>query len=159
MRPVAFTVFGVAAPAGSKRALPAAGRPGARPIVVDDSKRSRPWKREVAQVAGDAMRGRELLEGPLELHVIFYMPRPKSHFGARGLRPSAPVFPTVKPDVTKLLRAVEDALTSIVWRDDAQVVVQRAEKRYGEPARAVIAVGVATPPSAPEAQTALVAAA
>lgn len=141
---IAFTVYGVAAPAGSKKALPLRGRPGARPIIVDDSKRSRPWKRDVAQAAGVAMNGSRLLEGPLELRVIFHVPRPKGHFGsgrnAGQVRASAPAYPTVKPDVTKLLRAVEDACTSVVWRDDAQIIDQLALKRYGEPARCEIRV-------------------
>jgi len=81
-----------------------------------------------------------LLGGALEVSVIFTVPRPKGHFGARGLKPSAPAYPTVRPDVTKLLRAVEDACTGIVWRDDAQIVAQHAIKRYGEPACAEIRV-------------------
>lgn len=87
------------------------------------------------------MNGAGLLDGPLVLVVQFYVPRPKSHYGARGLRPSAPDYPAVRPDVTKLLRAVEDACTGVVWRDDAQVVEQHAGKSYGEPARAYVTVG------------------
>ena len=87
------------------------------------------------------MKGVALLpDSPLNLEVDFYVPRPKGHFGKRGLRLSAPAFPTVKPDATKLLRAVEDALTGIVWRDDAQVVEQHVSKLYGEPARAEIRI-------------------
>ena len=42
---------------------------------------------------------------------------------------------------TKLIRAVEDALTGIVWRDDAQVAVQKVAKVYGdEPQGAVITI-------------------
>lgn len=144
MTVVSFTVFGVAAPAGSKRALPAGGRPGARPIIVDASTKSRPWKRQVAQVAGIAMAGGRLLEGPLELQVRFYQPRPKSHYGsgknAAVVKPSAPTRPTSAPDTTKLIRAIEDAMALIVYGNDAQIVTQHAEKHYGEPARAVIAV-------------------
>lgn len=86
------------------------------------------------------MVGRDLWHGPVELVVRFYVPRPKSHYGAKGLRPVAPSYPTVAPDVTKLLRAVEDALKGIVWRDDSQVVIQHAWKRYGEPARCEVAL-------------------
>lgn len=138
MTAVAFTVFGLAAPAGSKTA----GKTKAGQVFMrDSSKRSYPWKKDVAQAAGLAMRSAPLLEGPLELVVRFYVPRPKGHYGARGnVLPSAPAWPTVKPDATKLLRAVEDAMTGLVWRDDAQVVVQHASKRYGEPARCEIAV-------------------
>lgn len=138
MSEVTFTVYGVAQPAGSKRAgMSKSGKM----FVRDDAKRSRPWKTQVSQAAGDAMNGTGLLDGPLELSVIFTVPRPKGHYGARGLRPSAPAYPAVRPDVTKLLRAVEDACTGIVWRDDAQVVEQHAVKRYGEPAAVFVTVG------------------
>lgn len=134
---VSFTVYGVAAPAGSKTVVYAKG---GRAFVRDASKRSAPWKRLVAQEAGKAMNGRGLLEGPLHLTVAVTVPRPKSHYGARGLRPSAPSAPITRPDLTKYLRGIEDACTGVVWRDDAQVITQTAEKRYGEPARVAIRV-------------------
>jgi Holliday junction resolvase RusA-like endonuclease len=90
------------------------------------------------------MKGRSLYQGPLQLTVLFYVPRPKSHYGVKGQLKSAPRYPTVRPDVTKLVRPLEDSLTGIVWRDDAQVVRQLAEKRYGEPARAEVRVTVLT---------------
>jgi crossover junction endodeoxyribonuclease RusA len=63
------------------------------------------------------------------------MPRPKSHFrtGSRAgeLRETAARYPVTKPDRTKLLRALEDALTDAgVWRDDTQVVSGDVSKRY-----------------------------
>lgn len=137
MPDVSFTVYGLAQPAGSKRA--GMSKHG-KMFVRDDAKRSRPWKTQVSQAAGEAMNGTGLLDGPLELSVIFTVPRPKGHYGARGLRPSAPEYPAVRPDVTKLLRAVEDACTGIVWRDDAQIVAQHAYKVYGEPASASVEV-------------------
>jgi len=137
---VAFTVYGVSQPAGSKTA----GRSKSGKMFVRDSaKGSRQWKTQVAQAAGEAVNGGGLLDGALELSVIFTVPRPKSHYGVRGLRPSAPQHPTTRPDVTKLLRAVEDACTGVVWRDDAQVVAQHAYKVYGEPARADVEVRTA----------------
>ena len=48
--------------------------------------------------------------------------------------------PDTKPDLTKLVRAAEDSLRGVLWRDDAQVVRQVTEKRWGEPARVEIAV-------------------
>lgn len=139
MSEVSFTVYGVAQPAGSKTS---GVRNDGRRFVRDSAKGSRPWKTQVAQAAGEAMNGDGLLDGPLELSVIFTVPRPKGHYGARGLRPSAPAYPAVRPDVTKLLRAVEDACTGVVWRDDAQVVAQHAYKVYGEPASASVEVKV-----------------
>ena len=139
---VIFVVPGVAAPAGSKRAI--TNRHTGRVVIVDDSKRSRPWKADVAAAAMDAMGGRPLLVGPLELHVRFVMTRPRGHYGsgrnAGVVRAGAPAYPTTRPDATKLLRALEDAMSSVVWRDDAQVVTQRVEKVYGQPAHAQVRV-------------------
>lgn len=138
---IRFTVLGRPQPAGSKRGFqhPHAGRI----VVVDDAKWSRPWKQEVASTAL-AYRPAELLAGPLVLELTFYVARPRGHYGtgrnAARLRPSAPAFPTTKPDATKLLRAVEDALTGVIWRDDAQVVDQHVYKRYGTPERVEIMV-------------------
>lgn len=137
---VQFTVYGIAAPAGSKTA---GVTKGGKMFVRDSAKRGAPWRLQVQAEAAWAMDGTGLLDGALELSVIFTVPRPKGHFGARGLRPSAPEHPITRPDVTKLLRAIEDACTGIVWRDDAQVVAQHAYKQYGEPARAEVRVTTA----------------
>lgn len=126
---IEFTVFGKAEPAGSKRAfvMPKTGRA----VVVDANSKAKPWKAQVAAEAAEAMGGRELLDGALLLDVSFFLPKPKSVKRR---------YPTVKPDVTKLLRGVEDAMTGIVYRDDSQIVVQVASKHYGEPARTLIRV-------------------
>lgn len=131
MSGIELVVYGTPVPAGSKRAFT---RPGGRVGVADTAeKRMKPWRAALQAAAGDLMDGRDLLQGPLHLHVEFHLARPKGHYGTRGnLRPSAPTHPTVKPDTTKLLRGLEDALTGIVWRDDAQIVRQHAEKRYAD---------------------------
>jgi crossover junction endodeoxyribonuclease RusA len=138
---IVFTVFGNPQPGGSKTPVRALD---GRTFVRDSNKKAAPWKERVSQVAGEMMKGRSLYQGPLQLTVLFYVPRPKSHYGVKGQLKSAPRYPTVRPDVTKLVRPLEDSLTGIVWRDDAQVVRQLAEKRYGEPARAEVRVTVLT---------------
>ena len=40
-------------------------------------------------------------------------------------------MPISKPDVLKLARGVEDALTKILWLDDAQIVYEVIQKFYG----------------------------
>jgi Holliday junction resolvase RusA-like endonuclease len=136
MSEVRFTVFGTAAPAGSKKAVPMGKRWG----VIDDSKRSRPWKNDVAQQAGLAMAGRGVLREPIGVEFRFFVNRPKGHFGKRGLLPSAPKYPARKPDVLKLARAVEDALSGVVYNDDAQIVHELLVKEYGEPERVEVTV-------------------
>jgi Holliday junction resolvase RusA-like endonuclease len=133
---IAFVVTGLAEPAGSKRAFvnPKTGRA----IVTDANRSSAPWKREVAEAARAAMNGDLLIDGPINLTIVFHVPRPKGHFGKRGLRPSAPPYPAVKPDLLKLARGVEDALVGVVYRDDSQIVIEQLRKLYGEPARCEI---------------------
>jgi Holliday junction resolvase RusA-like endonuclease len=143
------TVYGRPQPAGSKRAF--VNRRTGRAHVVDAAKGSAPWKQEVAGAALKACDGEPLLlDGPLILDIRFYLTRPKGHYrtgkNAHLLRDSAPDYPTTKPDTTKLLRAVEDALTTVVWKDDAQVVYQLASKHYGTPERCVIRVDHAPRP-------------
>jgi len=126
---IRIIIHGPPATAGSKRGFvhPSTGRV----VITDDSERSKPWQAVVASAAADAMGDRPLFDGPLSLYITFTFPRPKGHYGRRGLRPSAPLHPTVRPDLLKLARAVEDALTGVVWRDDAQIVDEMLRKRYG----------------------------
>ena len=71
--------------------------------------------------------------GPIKLFIIFQLRRPKAHYTTKGaVKSSAPPHPTVKPDLTKLLRAVEDALTGVVWRDDSQIIHQAVSKEYAD---------------------------
>jgi len=81
--------------------------------------------------------------GAVTLDITFYRSRPGSHFGtgsnAGKLKASAPKRPPTKPDLTKLVRAAEDALKGVLWRDDGQVTDQHTRKRYGSPG-AMIAV-------------------
>ncbi|MDP2317531.1 MAG: RusA family crossover junction endodeoxyribonuclease [Pseudomonadota bacterium] len=151
---MSFTVYGTPQPAGSKRAFPirrSNGKMGAS--VVDANPKSASWKTVVSQTAAVHFRG-DLLGGALEVVFNFVLARPKGHYGKRGLLPSAPEFPTGKPDVLKLSRGVEDALSGIVWRDDALIVDERLSKRYGETAGVGISIrelsaGMLAPPSAP----------
>jgi crossover junction endodeoxyribonuclease RusA len=79
-------------------------------------------------------------EGAVEVRILFGILRPES-VPARK-RP----HPTVKPDVDKLTRAVFDAISSVLYRDDAQVVHLQVRKRYVDvgPPYAQVWVGDAT---------------
>lgn len=144
---ICFTVQGVPATSGSKRAFPFRRKDGSLGVnVTPDNKRSKPWMAAVASAARDAYQG-ELLRGPIEIEVMFYMVRPKSHMRTSrlgGLRDSAPQFPALKPDLSKLVRAIEDAMRGVIFNDDAQVVSIVALKRYWDSASAVIKVRLLT---------------
>jgi len=112
---------------------------GARfPIVTSDNPKNKGWQQLVAEGASSALQGfepAEQLEGPVQLRVNFYLPRPKS-------LPKKVNSHLKKPDLDKLVRAVKDALTRVVWKDDSQVIELMASKAYATSAapHAVITV-------------------
>ena len=136
---ISFFVPGIPAPGGSKRFVGHSKKTG-RAILIDAAgERNKNW-RSIVGVCGSAeMRKRGILYYSYALRVRFdfIMPRPKSHFNSKGdLKPSAPFYHTVKPDALKLARSTEDALTGIVWADDAQTAMLEVSKCYagkGEP--------------------------
>lgn len=141
---ITFTAYGVPQPAGSKNGAPFRRKDGRTGVAMRDSNpKAKPWQAIVANAAREAYSG-DLLRGPLSVNMTFFLPRPKGHFGsgknAAKLRPSAPEYPAKKPDVLKLSRGTEDALTGIVWADDAQIVNEYLTKCYGEPARVVVVI-------------------
>lgn len=139
---VRFNVLGIAAPQGSFRA--ATSRKTGRAFLVQSNKRTMPWRQEVAARAQEAMHaaGLAICNRPMHLTLRVYLPRPNGHYGAKGLRPSAPTWPAKKPDLSKLVRAVEDAMTGIVYLDDAQICDELMFKRYADdgPPRAEVLV-------------------
>jgi Holliday junction resolvase RusA-like endonuclease len=156
VKPIVIEVLGLPQPAGSKRgfAIPRKGQPivkngkfNGRVIISDANPKSSDWKETVKFAAVRAMVELDrpftspLIEGPLEVSMIFRMPRIKQHFRSNGLlKESAPARPTVRPDTLKLARGTEDALTGIVWRDDSQIVIERLEKVYSDKPGATITI-------------------
>lgn len=112
-----FSVFGKPEPQGSSRAFVHNGRA----VVTSSNPHLRDWRNLIASAARDEMKGLPPLDTAVSVDAVFYLPRPKS-----VKRES----PTVKPDLDKLTRALLDGLTSIVYRDDAQVVAVSAQKAY-----------------------------
>jgi Holliday junction resolvase RusA-like endonuclease len=96
--------------------------------MVESCKTVKPWRYLVSQAA--IATGVPLIRGPVSLSVVFLFQRPKGHFGVKGLKPSAPRFHMVKPDGSKLLRSTEDALSKLLYEDDARIVMGTFHKRY-----------------------------
>lgn len=122
-------VYGVPAPAGSKTIVPTK----AGPRVVDGGSRTARqaranWRTDVVHAARKALdEGAPCFaQGvPLVLDVTLLVSPPAS------LPKRRMSWPAKRPDLTKLLRATEDALTVAgVWHDDAQVVQICARKMY-----------------------------
>ena len=130
---IKFWIAGIPKPSGSKRGF--VNKKTGRVIITDAAGQpSKDWRYDCKKAAEAAMDGAPPLAGALTLDVIFVMPRPKSHYrtgkNAGLIKPDAPFFCTTTPDATKLTRGLEDSLTGIVWKDDAQVCVQYVRKLY-----------------------------
>jgi Holliday junction resolvase RusA-like endonuclease len=102
--------------------------------------------RDAALIATSKMEGFVFpWAGPVELYLDLFYERPKNHHRSgkysSELRNDAPAFMTRPPDIDKVERAILDALTGVLFLDDAQVVCVRKWKRwagYAEPPRAII---------------------
>ena len=104
-----LVAYGVPGPQGSKVMFPGGGS-------RESSKKVKPWRQDVKD-AGLHLReqGAPVLDGPIAVRMVFTLARPKS---AR----KTDLHPTKYPDVSKLARSTEDAITTAgLWADDARV--------------------------------------
>lgn len=134
-----IVAYGRPAPQGSKKHV-GNGR------MVEMSKHVKPWRDDVKAAAdrfieSQRVRGQTWvpLDAPLVLRMVFTVPKPASAPKRRR------TWPATMPDLSKLIRSTEDALTAAgIWRDDARVVeYARAAKVYpGEDPEALDAPGV-----------------
>lgn len=130
---VQVIVHGDPAPGGSKSAF--LNRRTGKIIVTDAAGvRNKRWRAAVAAAARHVMGSRELIAPPIGLTILFRVTRPQSHLTKSGaLRLGSPVLPVTRPDLTKLIRSTEDALTGILWSDDAQIAEQWTARMYALP--------------------------
>lgn len=91
-------------------------------LIHDDDAALKNWRKAIGEEARYRMGVRRPYpEDAIEVNAIFTVPRPRT---------VTREYPTVPPDSDKLMRAVGDALTGIVYRDDAQSVDLVVRKRY-----------------------------
>ena len=129
---IEFRVFGLPAPQGSKRHV-------GRGIMVESSKKVRPWRNDVI-AASQLSYKQEPLTCPVAIELSFYFPRPKNHFRtgkfAGMLKENAPLWTTSNSggDLDKLCRATLDGLShksgGMILIDDSICARLTAEKRY-----------------------------
>lgn len=159
-----LVVVGVPTPQGSMRSYVVHRKSDGRPIAVttSDNPKTKGWKQTIADVVARELARPQFaglyFDGAVDLDVLFVLPRPLAL--CTRANAARAISHCRKPDLDKLLRATADALTGVLWRDDAQVTDLRARKRYaavGEHPRAEILIRVAaledsapdSPPDAP----------
>jgi Holliday junction resolvase RusA-like endonuclease len=125
---IGFDVCGVPVPKGSKTAFVVNGRA----IVTDVSNKgakkhlSVAWREAVASSAREWLREHGSpapLDGPLFVTLDFRLERPAT-------APKRVLLPAKKPDLDKLVRHVLDALSGLIYTDDARIVTLRASKTF-----------------------------
>lgn len=137
---IEFIVYGMPAPQGSKKFV-GVNKAG-RGVLVESSKNVRPWRQDVmaaAVAAREQMAAQCPLDGPLLASMVFTLPKPASAPKKRR------TWPHKKPDVSKLARSTEDAISDAgLWADDARVVeYSRLAKVFpGEDPDALVSPGV-----------------
>ena len=98
---------------------------GARfPIITHDNPKTRPWVSAV-RIQAQQHAPIQLWLGPITLELLFTIPKPT------GLPKGRPSWAIKRPDLDKLMRSVKDALSGVIYKDDAQVIYESAKKEYG----------------------------
>src|SRR5262252_874138 len=112
-----FTVYGTPVPQGSTKAFTPKG--WKRPVLTSDNARLKSWRQLVAEAAHLALleqpaAERQLILDAVTLTITFALPRPAS-------LPKRITTHCKRPDLDKLVRAVSDSLTGVLFLDDCQV--------------------------------------
>lgn len=77
---------------------------------------------------------KQIIEGILQLDVIFYMPIPKKGCGKKNNGFEGNLH-FKKPDLSNLIKFIEDVATGIIYTDDSRIAIIQSEKRYDQQPR------------------------
>lgn len=127
-------------PVGAPRMIPKLIAGHARAVPYNPKRKSdgkypiEDWKNNIKHFAF-GKGPREPFNCPVKVDILFYFPRPKSHYRtgkyADQLKPNAPIFHESKPDKDNAEKLVLDVLTkSGWWADDSRVVTGTPTKLY-----------------------------
>lgn len=123
-----FTVPGQ--PYGKGR--PRVGKVNGRPRMFTPEK-TVSYEGLVSWTAQAAMAGRALFEGPVRVNLFICCQIPASWSKKKQAQArNHEIHPTTKPDIDNVEKAIFDAINSVVWKDDVQVVDVVKSKRYGD---------------------------
>lgn len=85
--------------------------------------------------------GHQPYEGPCRVHIDAYFSIPKSASKKRKkLMIDKQVRPTKKPDCDNIAKAVLDALNSVAYNDDKQVIEMVVRKWYSDVPRTIVMI-------------------
>ena len=125
MSRVKFEVIGIPAPQGSKAAFKA--KSGAVVTKESGGVKFAQWRNAVSEAAMREAERHGCLDGELTLEAVFSFPMPASR--PKKVRDEGRCPKTTSPDLSKLVRAIEDAMQAAgLIRDDARIAFLSASK-------------------------------
>jgi len=93
--------------------------------------KTRTYETLIRDSAIEAMGASEALQTPVSLYLYIRVPIPASATKKRlQAIASGEEKPTKKPDASNILKSVEDAMNSVVYKDDSQIVNIHITKVY-----------------------------
>jgi Holliday junction resolvase RusA-like endonuclease len=124
-----FFVAGIPAPKGSTRGFPFRRKNGKLGVSTTNANpKTADWQQRVATEA--QALGLPCCSGPVEMTLTFVLPKPKYLLAKKYA--GKVVRPIKKLDLDKLIRAVLDGMTGILYQDDGQVWAVNATKQYAD---------------------------
>lgn len=84
---------------------------------------------------------KEPLQGPVQVHLFFGLPIPKSATKPRRRQMiNGVIVPCKRPDIDNLAYLVTNAMNEIIYQDDSQIIDLTLSKRYSEVPKIVVKV-------------------
>lgn len=124
---IAFRVYGEPVPKGSTKAFYI--KKIGRTVTTAGNKNTKAWEQRVATEAQKAQDEHHFYCSEKRAYAIdleFYFEKPKS-------KPKKVMNMLTRPDLDKLVRAILDGLTGVLFTDDALIDEIKAVKRYCAP--------------------------
>lgn len=117
--------------------------PKARPRVVRGHtytpKPTADYEKLVRQAFVEQKQSMEF--GLLKIHIIFFMPIPKSWSNDKKQRAADGILrPDTRPDLDNLYKSITDALNGLAYEDDSQIVTATISKYYSTEPKAFIKI-------------------
>lgn len=136
MEPVTITLAGAPQGKGRARAFLRGGH-----IGHYTPEKTRSYEGMIRTAAMEAIGSRSPLDQPLEFVMRAVFPVPASWSQRKQQQAlTGDILPGKKPDLDNIAKAWNDALNGVVYRDDALIVRQILEKRYGPQPLVVVTV-------------------
>ncbi len=121
--PIDFFVPGKPVSKGNIRSFQVKGRT----VYVDGNKSLKSWEALARMIIREVMP-KKPWDGAIEVEATFYFQEPKGTPKCR----KGKLAMTKKPDIEKIARALNDAMTGLIYVDDSQITCLRLKKRYDD---------------------------